>query len=168
VRCGARGGDPVKFGFTLAPGETSVKQHPKIFLLATAIAVCLSGTSWAKDDDESCSKSTLSGLYVFHTSGFNIVSGAAQPKAILEIIRFNGDGTLTVPAATVSINGTVLQSPANGPGTYTIASSCMGSLAFGPPGPTFDLFTAFEGSRIYLIQNNSGTVFQGTAERVAH
>jgi hypothetical protein len=110
----------------------------------------------------------MSGLYVFHTSGFNIVSGVAQPKAILEIIRFNGDGTLTVPAATVSINGTVLQSPANGPGTYTIGSNCLGSLAFGPPGPTFDLFVASEGSQIYLIQNNSGTVFQGTAERVSH
>jgi hypothetical protein len=31
-----------------------------------------------------------------------IVGGVQQPKAIVEVIAFNGDGTLDVPAATVS------------------------------------------------------------------
>ena len=39
--------------------------------------------SQAKDDDDvkQCSVATLHGLYIFHASGFNIVGGAAQPKA---------------------------------------------------------------------------------------
>jgi hypothetical protein len=125
----------------------------------------ISGTAWA---DGVCSNATLRGLYVFNPSGFNIVGGVAQPKAVLELIRFNGNGTLTVPAATVSINGTILVSPANGPGTYTIAPNCTGSLAFGPPGPTFGLFAVFDGSEVYMIQNNTGTVMQGTAKRIPH
>ena len=40
------------------------------------------------------------GLYVFTASGFNIVGGVAQPKVIVESIRFDGHGNLTVPAAT--------------------------------------------------------------------
>ena len=50
-------------------------------------------------------QSTLDGLYVFTAPGFNIVAGVPQPKAIVELIDFHGDGELTVPAATVSING---------------------------------------------------------------
>jgi hypothetical protein len=34
----------------------------------------------------------------FNGSGYNIVAGVAVPKAVVEFIRFNGDGTLTVPA----------------------------------------------------------------------
>ena len=41
--------------------------------------------------------------------GWNIVGGAAVPKAIIEGIDFNGDGTLVSPFATVSINGTIIR-----------------------------------------------------------
>jgi hypothetical protein len=110
-------------------------------------------------------------LYVFTAAGFNIVGGAAQPKAIVELIRFNGDGSLTVPAATVSINGVITRSPSDGPGSYAVAADCTGSLVFGPPGPTpqgptYDLFVGFKGSEIHMIQTGPGApVFQGTAER---
>jgi hypothetical protein len=100
--------------------------------------------------------------------GFNIVAGVAQPKAIVELIQFNGDGTLTSPGATVSINGVVTRSPPGGTGSCTITEDCAGSLAFGPPGPTFDLFVGLKDSELYMIQTNNGTVFQGTAERVSH
>ena len=42
---------------------------------------------------------------MFSASGFNIVAGVAQPKAIIEVIEFNGDGTLSVGAVTLSVNG---------------------------------------------------------------
>jgi hypothetical protein len=84
------------------------------------------------------------------------------------LIQFNGDGTLTSPGATVSINGVVTRSPPGGTGSYTITEDCTGSLAFGPPGPTFDLFVGLKDSELYMIQTNNGTVFQGTAERVSH
>ena len=134
------------------------------------MALATSGVTRAKendDDEKACSVSTLRGLYIFDASGFNIVGGIAQPKAIVELIRFHGDGTLTVPAATVSVNGTVTRSPPNGPGTYMIGPDCTGSLQFGPPEPTFDTFVEFKGSEVQMIQTNSNTVFRGTAERVS-
>ena len=47
--------------------------------------------------DNGCTLRTLRGTYVFSASGFNIVAGVAQPKAIVEVIVFNGDGTLDGP-----------------------------------------------------------------------
>src|SRR5260221_12608983 len=89
--------------------------------VAGAIILTVSGVAQAKADDadaRDCNNATLSGLYAFHASGFNIVGGAAQPKAIVELIQFNGDGTLTGGppksslSATVSINGNIfLTSP---------------------------------------------------------
>ncbi|HEY2976079.1 MAG TPA: hypothetical protein VGJ48_26430 [Pyrinomonadaceae bacterium] len=42
---------------------------------------------------------TLRGSYLFATHAWNIVGGVAQPKAIVEGIDFNGDGTLVSPFA---------------------------------------------------------------------
>jgi hypothetical protein len=146
----------------------AVKTLASQFILAAAIALTVSGGARANDDDEdakACSNATLRGLYTFTASGFNIVGGAALPKAIVEVIHFYGDGTLAVLAATVSINGTITRSEPNGPWKYTVGPDCIGSLAFG--GPTYDLFVEFKGAEIHMIQTNAGTVFQGTAERVS-
>ena len=60
------------------------------------------------------------------------------------------------------------RSPANGNGTYTVGPDCTGTLAFGPPGPTFDLFFAPDGSEVDMIQTGPGTpVLQGTVARLA-
>jgi len=53
---------------------------------------------------------TLRGTYVFSASGFTIVAGVAQSKAILGVIDFNGDGTLSVPSALRSVNGVIARS----------------------------------------------------------
>ena len=63
-------------------------------------------------DDDVCGVNTLRGTYVFAATGFNIVAGVAQPKAIVEVIEFNGDGTLSVPAATLSANGMIVRTVA--------------------------------------------------------
>ena len=52
--------------------------------------------------DDVCGVHTLRGTYVFAARGFNIVAGVAQPKAIVEVVEFNGDGTLSVLAATIT------------------------------------------------------------------
>ena len=155
-------------------GGDIMKQYFKIFAVTAALALATSGVAQAKENDDdakACSDSTLRGLYVFTASGFNVVGVAAQPKAILEVIRFNGDGTLTVPAATVSINGVIGRSPPGGTGSYMVEPDCTGSLQFGTavsPGPKYDLFVAFKGSEIQMIQTGPGSpVFQGTAERVS-
>ena len=74
-------------------------------------------------------------LYLFSASAFNIVGGVAQPKAVVELIRFNGDGTLTGGPATASINGTIVRSPAGGLGdgrqavTLSVAACCQAGSA---------------------------------------
>ena len=124
-----------------------------------------------------CSEATLDGQYVFGASGFSIVSGVAQPRAVVEFIRFNGDGTLSVPASTVNINGAIFRGGGPGQaGTYVISSNCTGSLAFGPPGPTFDLYVAPSGSEVHMMFTGGPVpvlgvvpgVLQGIAERVSH
>ena len=97
------------------------------------MAIAMAGVVHANGNDDharGCSDATLRGLYVFNAYGFNIVAGVAQPKAIVEFIRFNGDGTLTVPAATASINGVIIRSAPDGPGSY---SACTGRSR-SPPG----------------------------------
>jgi hypothetical protein len=145
-------------------------------MLATTIALAVSGIAQAKDDDDDrkgCSKSILRGLYVFTASGFNIVGGVPQPKAIVELINFNGDGTVTSGQTTVSINGTIVHS-SDIPGNYSVGPDCTGTLQFldGRANPKFDLFVAFKGSQIQMIQSEQAAsaglpVFQGTAERVS-
>ena len=122
-----------------------MKQYIK-FSVAAVIALTLTGVAQAKDygaGGEGCSNATLDGLYIFTASGFTNVSGVAQPKAIVELITFNGDGTITGGAATVSLNGTILHSLPTPPGmggTYTLGADCIGTLQFsGPPKPAFDL-----------------------------
>jgi hypothetical protein len=79
-------------------------------LTAAAIALSVSASVLADDNEGSgreCSEATLQGLYVFSASGFSIVAGVAQPRALVEFIRFNGDGILSNPAVTLSINGVI-------------------------------------------------------------
>jgi hypothetical protein len=130
------------------------------------LALGVSGVSLADSANQGCALDTLDGLYIFTASGYNIVAGVAQPKAIVEVIRFNGDGTLTVPAATHSINGQVAQSPPGGTGTYTVDAGCTGTLAF-TGGPSFDLFIPLKGDELWMIQTNQNTVFQGNVVKVS-
>ena len=142
----------------------------KSTVLSAAMTLALGNAAWA-DDHKECSDSTLRGLYIFNATGYNIAAGVPVPKAIVEFIRFNGDGTLTVPAATRSVNGVIARSPANGTGTYTLAGDCTGSLTFGPPGPTFDLFAAPRATKFRMIQitdpTQAGPVLQGIVEKIA-
>ncbi len=139
-----------------------MKQYIK-FSVAAAMALAVTGVAQAKDygaGGEHCSNATLDGLYVFTASGFTNVSGVAQPKAIVELITFNGDGTITGGAATVSLNGTILHSLPTPPGmggTYTLGADCIGTLQFsGPPKPAFDLYVALKGSQIQDDSDRSG------------
>jgi hypothetical protein len=123
-----------------------------------------SGLSSAEGARRTCTEQTLRGSYVFSASGFNIVGGVQQPKAIVEVIAFNGDGTLDVPAATVSLNGVIIRS-APSVGTYTLKDDCSGTITFN--GPTYDMFLSKDGDDISMIQTNTNTVFQGLATRTS-
>jgi hypothetical protein len=137
-------------------------------LVGLAAVSVTSGTARADVRDPSCGLYTLNGLYVFATHGWNIVGGVAQPKAIVEGIDFNGDGTLVSPFATVSINGNIIHS-SGGLGTYTMNTDCTGSLAF-TNGPSFDIFVDPFGRQLWMIQTGPAAVpavFEGTATRVS-
>ena len=123
-----------------------------------------SGFRPAEAERRMCTERTLRGSYVFSASGFNIVGGVQQPKAIVEVILFHGDGTFDVPAATVSLNGAIIRSlPSSG--TYTVEDNCLGTITFN--GPTYDMFLSKDGDDISMIQTNTGTVFQGLATRTS-
>ncbi len=133
--------------------------------LVTAMAVGTSATAQSAPDARACSVHMLRGSYLFATHGWNIVGGVAQPKAIVEGIDFNGDGTLVSPFATVSINGTILHSSGS-LGTYTVNTDCTGTLSF-TGGASFDIFVEQNGKQLWMIQTGPGSpVFEGTVTRV--
>jgi hypothetical protein len=142
--------------------EQGMKRRTRRSLFVAAIALGFSGAALA---DNNCYLRTLQGTYVFAANGYNIVAGVAQPKAIVELIDFNGDGTLSVRGATLSANGTIVRTPAGGTGSYTVGPSCTGTILF--TGPTFDIFISPGGEKLWMIQTNSATVFQGTATRIS-
>ena len=149
-----------------------MRKFTMLTLVAGALAAGMWGVASAQDygvhpafnyhDASSCKLKTLRGSYLFAASGFNIVGGVAQPKAIHEVIDFNGDGTLTVPAVTLSVS--VVGSAARGPesGDYTLEENCRGTIVF-TSGPSFDIVVTPGGRTVWMIQTNPNTVFQGTA-----
>jgi hypothetical protein len=127
----------------------------------------ISVTAMAADHPDECTVKTLHGTYVFAATGHNIVAGVAQPKAIVEVIEFDGNGILSAPTATRSVNGVIARG-LTGTGGYTVDTSCIGTITFDGPGPTFDMFFSPEGEKLWLIQTTPNTVFQGTATRVSN
>jgi hypothetical protein len=132
-------------------------------VIAATMVLGVSGVALADND---CTLKTLRGSFVFAAKGYTIVAGVAQPKAIVEVINFNGDGTLSVPGATLSVNGVIVRTPPGGIGSYTVEAGCSGTITF--DGPLFDMFISPDGKKIWMIQTNPETVFQGTATRVGN
>src|SRR6266571_7145672 len=135
--------------------------------LIVAMAIGNPGTARAESNRGSCGVHTLRSSYLFATHGWNIVGGVAVPKAIVEGIDFNGDGTLVSPFATVSINGTIIHSSGS-LGTYTVNTDCTGTLSF-TGGASFDIFVEASGRQLWMIQTGpvaAPAVFEGTVTRV--
>ena len=154
--------------------NTFLKTIGGIALAGSVIAATLtSGYRNAQADaaQAPCGVHTLRGSYVFNAHGWNIVGGVAVPKAIVEGIDFNGDGTLVSPFATVSINGTIIRS-SGGLGIYTVDADCTGTLTFPGQGITFDIFAQpGDGKHVWMIQTGPAVpgppVFEGTATKVS-
>ena len=135
-------------------------------LLAVTFAVVLASAARADNNGQGpqCDSATLRGEYVFTARGFNIVGGVAQPKAIVELIEFHGDGALSVLGGTVSINGAITQIAPGGAGNYALGPDCNGTLSF-IAGPSFSLFVERDGKNGWMLQNNPHRVFKGTHEQ---
>jgi hypothetical protein len=141
------------------------------------LLLCLPGLA-AADASKRCGNALLEGQYVFAATGFtrapNSLPGTPWvPKAILEIVQFNGDGTLSTPGLTLADpfgdSGSVLQPPAGAPGVYSFNDDCSGSMQFlGAAGVVFKIFVdPAVGETVWMIQTNpANNVFQGSAKRV--
>jgi hypothetical protein len=142
--------------------------------VAALSMVLVTGTAMANENHH-CNVGLLDGLYVFTASGFANPSNAPSfPKAIIEVLRFHGDGTVTTPFATVSMNGKVFTNAPGGSGTYTVAALdppegvCAGTLTFSDaPNPSFNLVIPPSAERIWLLMTNPPSVFEGNAVKVA-
>lgn len=137
------------------------------YLVAATIA--LTCTSAFADHNRGCSPRTLRGTYVFHATGYRAQPGSTtmNPKAILEVIEFAGDGTLNVVISTVAnrAGDGAITSNTNAPGQYQLDPMCTGTLAFSD-GPTFNIFAEAKGDTVWMIQTNPGNVLEGTVTRV--
>jgi hypothetical protein len=147
---------------------TSSKQFLASAALVLACGVAMSSAAAASDDDDKvqCSDRTLRGVYFFHASGFNIVNGAALPKAIIETLIFDGYGNVSTPAVSLSVNGNIIRPPQGNPGVYAVDADCTGTLNFDDV-VTFDLQVKPTGGFVNMLQTNPNTVMQGTAEKVS-
>ena len=136
-------------------------------LIALATVAAMTSVTRAEngDHERQCDSSKLKGSYVFSASGFTIVGGVAQPKTIVELIDFHGNGALTVTGGTLSLNGTIIPIAPNQPGNYTVDPDCTGTVNF-IPAPNFNLVVEVDGKSGWMIQSNPpGSVFQGTLTR---
>lgn len=144
--------------------------------MALALALCVPAASAYGIPLGKCSNAQLNGRYVFNASGFTRAPGSVAgtpwvPKAILEVLQFNGDGTVLTPMVTAANpfgdTGGIMQPPGGAPGTYAVNADCTGTLRFlDPSNVTFTIFVENFGATIRMIQTNpANNVFEGTARR---
>ena len=88
--------------------------------LASLIATMTLGTSataGAAAGGQACSVHMLRGLYLWTFDGYAILGGNLLPKAVMQGLQFNGDGTTYNTFGTVNIGGTIIFDATPGVGT---------------------------------------------------
>ena len=142
-----------------------------LMCLAATMAPGTSATARAATDRH-CSVDMLRGLYLWTFDGYANLGGNLVPKAVMQGLRFNGDGTTFNPFGTVNIGGTFIFDVTGGPGTYTVAADCTGTLSPAPGiAPTFNIYVGPGAQQVWIIQSGpegDGTpgVTKGTAVRI--
>jgi hypothetical protein len=146
--------------------------------VVVAIVLALPVLATAEPGKKKCKDDSLKGQYVLSASGFTRPPGSLPntpwvPKAIIEVLHFNGDGTLTTPGVAIANPfgdlGNVVLPPAGAPGTYSINDDCSGSVEFLDANHVmWKMFVdSPEGHTVWMIQTNPGNnVIQGMAKRV--
>ena len=142
-------------------------------VLAAPLTIMAGSPVFARGFD--CTPALLDGLYVFTATGFAIPTspGPALPQAIVELIRFKGDGTASTPGVSLSLNGTIIVLLPGDSGTYTVTDlvpkddACIGNVTFSVSGASLNLVVSRTAETIWLISRSANTVFQGTATKVS-
>jgi hypothetical protein len=127
--------------------------------LVAAMALGTSTTARAAADvqvSSICSADRLRGLYLWTFDGYTRLGGNLLPKAVLQGLQFNGDGTTYNTFGTVNIGGVITIDATGGVGIYTVAPDCTGTLAI-TGGPSFNIYVGPGGKQIWTTQTNVGT-----------
>jgi hypothetical protein len=119
-----------------------------------------------------CSVGMLRGSYLMSLDGYDLLNGNFVPIAVMQGLRFNGDGTTLNTFGTVNIGGTIIFDAGGFSGTYTVAADCTGTLSPAPGiAPTFNIYVGPGAQQVWIIQSGpegDGTpgVTKGTAVRI--
>jgi hypothetical protein len=122
--------------------------------LVTAMALGTSTTARAAADAH-CGVHTLRASYLWTFDGYQNFGGNPVPKAIMQGIQFNGNGTFTVPFGTVNIGGFIVIDVSGSGGTYTVAADCTGTLSV-TDGPTFNMYIGPGAQQLWIINTGGG------------
>ena len=138
--------------------------------LAASLALGTSSPARAAADWQVCSADRLRGLYLWTWDGYTRLGGILLPKAVMQGLQFNGDGTTYNRFGTVNIGASLTIDATGGVGTYTVAPDCTGTLSI-TDGPSFNIYIGPGGKQIWTTQTNVGTddftgLGVGTATRV--
>jgi len=107
--------------------------------LVAVIAPGTSGTVRAAADTQVCSVGMLRGSYIWTFDGYTDLGGTMVPKAVMQGLRFNGDGTTFNTFGTVNIGGFIIIDSTGGVGTYTVAADCTGTISI-TDGLSFNMY----------------------------
>jgi hypothetical protein len=114
--------------------------------------------AYARENEAKCTLATLKGQYLFAGSGtlfppaFGVTAPSVDNSAGYHI--FNGDGT-GMDFVTFTVNGVDQNVPSPLPITYTLNPDCTGTYSV-KNGPNFDIFVAFDGSELSVINTDQG------------
>lgn len=123
--------------------------------VAGALALSTSSPTRAAADARDCSVGMLKGLYMWTFDGYTRLNGNLLPKAVMQGLQFNGDGTTYNPFGTVNIGGTIIVDATGGVGTYTVAADCTGTLSI-VNGPSFNIYVGPGAQQVWTTQTNVG------------
>jgi len=137
--------------------------------LVAAMALGTSDTARAAADAQVCSVGMLRGSYIWTFDGYTDFGGTLVPKAVMQGLRFNGDGTTFNTFGTVNVGGTIIFDVTGGVGTYTVAADCTGTLSI-TDGPSFNIYVGPSAKQVWTTEIAGGDVTGGlgvgTATRV--
>jgi hypothetical protein len=106
-----------------------------------------------------CSLATLQGAYGGLGTGTNVSSPLVPPGplAIVNVLRFDGRGGVTVLSETMSFNGEVRRLEAPVTASYEVRADCTGVLRFEAPN-VFDMVILEGGAEVVAIHATAGFV----------
>ena len=132
-----------------------------VCLVATmALGPGTSATARAATAAQVCSVGMLRGSYIWTFDGYTDLGGTLVPKAVMQGLRFNGDGTTFNTFGTVNIGGTIIFDVTGGVGTYTVAADCTGTLSI-TTGPSFNIYVGPGAQQVWTTEIAGGDVTGG-------